>query len=113
MECKRFIPERVIQIERLTDLEIRDYLTKVPSWKLTDEKWIERKYRFSEYLNGIEFVQNVAERSEEVNHHPFISIDYKLVTLKISSWQARGLTGLDFDLAKQYDEIYSKIKKLN
>jgi 4a-hydroxytetrahydrobiopterin dehydratase len=45
------------------------------------------------------------------NHHPFISIDYKLVTLKITSWKARGLTDLDISLAKQYDAIYEKYKQ--
>jgi 4a-hydroxytetrahydrobiopterin dehydratase len=101
----------VIKIEKLTEQEVQEWLPKLPTWKLKDEKWIERKYRFSEFLNGIEFIQSVAEQSEEVNHHPFISIDYKLVTLKITSWQARGLTTLDFELAKQFDEIYLQIKK--
>ena len=98
-------------MERLTELEIQEKLTTVPNWKLTDEKWIERKYRFQDYLNGIEFVQQVAVLSEQVQHHPFISIDYKMVTLKISSWQARGLTALDFDLAEKYDDLYLQIKK--
>jgi hypothetical protein len=42
--------------------------------------------------------------------HPFISIDYKLITVKISSWRAKGLTKLDFELAKKYDEVYEKMK---
>jgi 4a-hydroxytetrahydrobiopterin dehydratase len=98
-------------LKKMTEVEIQEKLTTTPNWKLTDEKWIERKYRFSEFLNGIEFVQSVANLSEEVNHHPFISIDYKLVTLKLTSWHAKGLTALDFDLAKQYDELFLQIKK--
>ncbi|MEH7012228.1 4a-hydroxytetrahydrobiopterin dehydratase, partial [Neobacillus niacini] len=42
--------------------------------------------------------------------HPFISIDYKVVTLRISSWNARGLTALDFELATKYDEFYLQMK---
>ena len=99
-------------MKRLNQSEIEARLTENPDWKLTDEKWIERKYRFKEYLNGVEFVQQIANLSEEVNHHPFISIDYKLITLKITSWHAKGLTDLDFDLAKKYDEIYLKVKKI-
>ena len=64
-----------------------------------------------DYLKGIEFVIQVANLSEQANHHPFISIDYKMVTLRISSWNAKGLTALDFDLAKKYDEFYLQIKK--
>ncbi|OIK11342.1 pterin-4-alpha-carbinolamine dehydratase [Bacillus sp. MUM 116] len=98
-------------MEKLTEEEIHERLAIVPSWKLTETKWIERKYRFSEYLNGVEFVQQVANLSEKVNHHPFISIDYKLVTLKITSWHAKGLTALDFDLAKKYDDLFLQIKR--
>jgi 4a-hydroxytetrahydrobiopterin dehydratase len=98
-------------MKKLSGTEIQEKLTTIPNWKLTDEKWIERKYRFLDYLNGIDFVQHVAKLSEKSNHHPFISIDYKVVTLKITSWNAKGLTTLDFDLAGKYDELYLQIKK--
>jgi 4a-hydroxytetrahydrobiopterin dehydratase len=98
-------------MEKLSLSEIQQKLTTVPNWRITEEKWIERKFRFVEYLNGLEFVQRVAELSEKINHHPFISIDYKLVTLKITSWHAKGLTELDFELAKKYDAIYLAIKE--
>ncbi|MBY0147955.1 4a-hydroxytetrahydrobiopterin dehydratase [Neobacillus niacini] len=93
-------------MEKLLPHEVQEKLSSVPKWKLTDEKWIERKYRFRDYLKGIDFVQSVATLSEQVNHHPFISIDYKVVTLRISSWNAKGLTALDFELAAKYDEFY-------
>ncbi|WML52986.1 4a-hydroxytetrahydrobiopterin dehydratase [Neobacillus sp. PS3-12] len=98
-------------MEKLSLSEIQQKLTTVPNWRITEEKWIERKFRFVEYLNGLEFVQRVGELSEKLNHHPFISIDYKLVTLKITSWHAKGLTELDFELAKKCDAIYLAIKK--
>lgn len=98
-------------MEKLNEADIQKNLAENPSWKLTDEKWIERKYRFQDYLNGIEFVQRVAQLSENRNHHPFISIDYKLITIKITSWRAKGLTELDFTLAQKYDELYVEIKK--
>jgi 4a-hydroxytetrahydrobiopterin dehydratase len=93
-------------MEKLLPSEVQEKLSSVPKWKLTDGKWIERKYRFRDYLKGIDFVQSVANLSEQVNHHPFISIDYKVVTLRISSWNAKGLTALDFELAAKYDEFY-------
>ena len=98
-------------MEKLNEAAVQDRLKENPNWKLTDGKWIERKYRFQEYLNGIEFVQNFAQLSEQMNHHPFISIDYKLISIKITSWRARGLTALDFTLAEKYDELYLQIKK--
>jgi 4a-hydroxytetrahydrobiopterin dehydratase len=98
-------------MEKLSEFEIQEKVMTVPNWRITDEKWIERKFRFLEYLTGIEFVQRVAELSEKMNHHPFISIDYKLVTVKITSWHAKGLTELDFELAQKYDALFLTIKK--
>ncbi|WP_045521731.1 4a-hydroxytetrahydrobiopterin dehydratase [Neobacillus niacini] len=97
-------------MDKLLPSEVQEKLSSVPNWRLTDENWIERKFRFREYLRGIDFVQQVANLSEQVNHHPFISIDYKVVTLRISSWNARGLTALDFKLATKYDEFYLQMK---
>jgi len=91
---------------RLDEESVQSMLQKMEGWKHTDERWIIKKYRFQEYLKGVQFVQKVAQISEEANHHPFISIDYKLITIKISSWRAKGLTELDFELAKKYDGIF-------
>jgi 4a-hydroxytetrahydrobiopterin dehydratase len=98
-------------LEKLTDSEIHEKVKTVKDWRIIDEKWIERKYRFLEYLHGINFVQQVANLSEQMNHHPFISIDYKLVTLKLTSWHAKGLTALDFEMAHKYEELFANIKK--
>lgn len=100
-------------MERLSQEEIAVKLQENKNWKLVDEKWITRKYRFRDYLKGIDFVNKVAQASEKAQHHPFISIDYKLVTLKISSWRARGLTTLDFEMADQYDQFYEECTKEN
>ncbi|MGP4082089.1 4a-hydroxytetrahydrobiopterin dehydratase [Pseudalkalibacillus sp. R45] len=95
-------------MERLTEEQVSEQLQKLEDWKLTDEKWITKKYRFKDYLDGIDFVSNIARQSEEIQHHPLISVDYKLVTVKLSSWQAKGLTELDFKLAADYDRIYDQ-----
>lgn len=93
-------------MERLTEEQISERLEKLEGWSLQDDKWIVRKYRFKEYLDGVEFVSKIAKISEDVQHHPLISIDYKMVTVKLSSWQAKGLTDLDFKLASDYDRVY-------
>ncbi|WP_249366879.1 4a-hydroxytetrahydrobiopterin dehydratase [Neobacillus rhizophilus] len=96
-------------MKRLGEEEITLVLNSLTGWKL-EGKFIVKKYRFQEFLKGIAFVNDIAQLSEEKNHHPFISIDYKMVTLKITSWHAGGLTDLDISLAKQYDTLYEKYK---
>jgi|SRR5690625_2381067 len=98
-------------MERLSEEVINKELNDLPEWSRLDEKWIERKYRFQNYLNGVRFVGKAAEYAENKKHHPLISIDYKMVKFKMSSWQAKGLTDLDFEMAKHFDEMYEKADK--
>ncbi|MDF2959107.1 MAG: pterin-4-alpha-carbinolamine dehydratase [Paenibacillus sp.] len=91
---------------RLTEEEIAAWLGRLSGWnREEDGKWIVKKYRFADYLSGIAFVERVARIAElELNHHPLISIDYKMVTLRLTSWHASGLTDLDFEAAASFDK---------
>ncbi len=95
---------------KLNDEQIAARLADMEGWVRKDEKWMMKKYRFKAFLHGIEFVNEVAQISENRNHHPFISIDYKMVTLNLTTWKAGGLTELDFALAGEYDEAYTAIR---
>lgn len=95
-------------MERLTEEQIVKAVEKAEGWK-RDGKWIQRRYKFKEFMDGVHFVNRIAELSEEANHHPFISIDYRVVTLKLTSWHAGGLTDLDFELTAKYNEIYETL----
>ncbi|HZG57077.1 4a-hydroxytetrahydrobiopterin dehydratase [Paenibacillus sp.] len=93
---------------RLTDEAVEERLASAEGWRREDAKWIAKKYRFRAYLDGVEFVRRVALEAERLNHHPFISIDYKLVTLRLTSWHAGGLTELDFAAAAAFDAMFGE-----
>jgi 4a-hydroxytetrahydrobiopterin dehydratase len=95
-------------MNKFNEAEALERLGVLPGWSLKDHKWIVRKYRFPEFMLGIAFVQEVAHIAEELNHHPMISIDFRVVTLSLTSWSAAGLTELDFTSAARYDEAYSR-----
>lgn len=92
-------------MDQLDEAAVVEELSKLSEWK-RDGKFIHRRYRFATFLAAIEFVNQVARIAEERNHHPFISIDYKMVTLRLTSWHAGGLTHLDFGEARQFDELF-------
>jgi 4a-hydroxytetrahydrobiopterin dehydratase len=92
---------------KLTEEQIEDKLAEAAGWQRDDAKWIVKKYRFRGYLEGISFVNRVAQAAERLNHHPFISIDYKLITLRLTSWHAGGLTELDFTAAAEFDRAFT------
>lgn len=95
-------------MSRLDNNQIAEQLLSIPKWKIKDEKSIIRKYVFKDYLTGIDFVTKVGHLAEEKNHHPFIEIQYKAVFISYTSWAARGLTQIDFEIAKQIDYIYNE-----
>lgn len=91
-------------MHRLDEETILEKLAQLSAWKL-DGKFISRRYSFASFQNAMEFVNQVAAIAEEKNHHPFISIDYKVVTLRLTSWHAGGLTPLDFEEASAFNAL--------
>jgi len=92
------------RMTRLAQGEIDTLLAGKQGWTLEEGKWIVKKYRFPSFAASIDFVNQVAAVAEELNHHPMIAIDYRMVTLRLTSWSAGGLTGLDFACADRFDE---------
>jgi 4a-hydroxytetrahydrobiopterin dehydratase len=90
---------------KLTEEQIVERMEQAQGWKREDGKWIIKKFRFGRFTDSIAFVNEVAKIAERLNHHPFIQIDYKVVTLRMTSWHAGGLTELDFTSAGEYDRI--------
>ncbi|CAG7653082.1 4a-hydroxytetrahydrobiopterin dehydratase [Paenibacillus allorhizosphaerae] len=95
------------KIPLLTEAEADVRLAGKPGWTLEEEKWIVKKYRFPSFAGSIDFVNKVAVIAEELNHHPMIAIDYRMVTLRLTSWSAGGLTGLDFTCADRFDDAFA------
>ena len=89
----------------LTQEQIEERLKQLdPSWRQED-RHIVRDFNFSTFLDGIQFVDQVAAIAEELNHHPDISISYKDVKLSITTHYKGGLTVRDFRLAGRVDAL--------
>ena len=66
---------------------------------------ITRNYTFRDFSTAIEFVNAVARLAEKASHHPDIDIRWNKVRLTLTTHDEGGLTELDFDLARQFDEL--------
>ena len=95
------------KLEKMSVASADEAIAALDGWVREDEKWIHRSYRFKTFPDAVAFVNRVAAIAEEMVHHPFISIDYKRVTLRLTSWHAGGLTELDMDSARRYNEAYT------
>lgn len=94
---------------KLSEQQIAERLSALDGWKRDDRKWISAKFRFSAFMDAIRFVNEVARTAEAMNHHPMIAIDYKVVTLRLTSWHAGGLTEADFRSAEAYNRSYAAL----
>jgi len=88
----------------LDEDEIKALIKKVPEWDLEGKELI-RVAEFDEFMEGIDFVDGVAEIAEEANHHPDIDIRFATVTLRVTTHEVNGLTDADFDLAQRIDNL--------
>jgi 4a-hydroxytetrahydrobiopterin dehydratase len=66
---------------------------------------IVKVYKNKNFVESVGFVNKVAILAEKADHHPDILIQYKNVTLTLSTHSQGGLTGKDFKLAGEIDAL--------
>ena len=84
--------------------DVESLLKKIPEWD-HENKEIFRVIEFDEFMDGIDFVNGVAEIAEESGHHPDIEINWCAVTLRLTTHDQGGLTDADFELARKIDTL--------
>ncbi|MFD0712942.1 4a-hydroxytetrahydrobiopterin dehydratase [Paenibacillus sp. GCM10027626] len=99
------------KLEKLTTAAADEVIAGLEHWQREDEKWMRGSYRFASFPAAIEFVRQAADIAEELNHHPFIGIDYKKVTLRLTTWNSGGLTALDMQSASRYNALYEQFRQ--
>lgn len=86
--------------------EMLNHLKDVPGWSNnSDASAISRTFMFPDFTESIAFIDAVARLSEEQHHHPKITIDFKTVTLTLTTHSTGGLTDKDFKLAEAINSI--------
>ena len=81
-------------------------------WQYVTKK-IFKSFTFSSYMDGIDFVQKIAELAEMHNHHPDIIISWCQIDINITSHDKGGVTTNCVNLATGIDHIYSLNKSAN
>ena len=91
----------------LTTKQLSVHLKTAPNWTKRAQT-IVRTFQFEGFLNAIDFVNRIARKAQENNHHPDIDVRFNKVTLKLTTHDEGGITEKDFSLARQCDEVFSK-----
>jgi 4a-hydroxytetrahydrobiopterin dehydratase len=88
----------------LSPEQVQERLKAIPRWTL-EGKTITCDRRFNNFIEAIQFVNQLVEPAEAANHHPDLAISYNRVTITLTTHDAGGLTAKDFDLAATFDQL--------
>ena len=89
----------------LTEQEVVEALKKLRGWRL-EGTFIAKDYRFETFMDGVSFVNRVAEAAETMDHHPDIHLRYTDVGLRVQTHSEGGVTVRDVRLAEAIDRIH-------
>jgi 4a-hydroxytetrahydrobiopterin dehydratase len=87
----------------LPESEIKSRLKGLKGWKHEGD-FITKTFEFDGFIDGIAFIDRLAEVAEERQHHPDIHVRYTTIKLSIQTHSAGGVTKKDFDLASAVEK---------
>ena len=89
--------------------EIHKYQKKVDGWDIKSNKkniyFLEKKFKFKNFLESKKFINKVSEISEKENHHPDIFFGWGYAKITVTTHAIEGLSENDFILAAKIDQI--------
>ena len=89
--------------------EIHKYQKKVDGWEIIKNDkniyFLEKKFKFKNFLASQDFVNKVGEISEQEGHHPDIMFGWGYAKINIITHAIEGLSENDFILAAKIDKV--------
>jgi 4a-hydroxytetrahydrobiopterin dehydratase len=89
--------------------EIHKYLKKVDGWDVKQNEskvyFLERNFKFENFLKSQKFVNEVSNISEVQGHHPDIVFGWGYAKIQIFTHKIQGLVESDFILAAKINKI--------
>jgi len=83
-----------------------EYRRQAPDWTLADEATrIERIYKFRNFRDAFEFVEQAAALAEAEGHHPDICFGWGYATASLRTKKIKGLHENDFIMAAKLDRL--------
>lgn len=86
---------------------VDEFMTQIDdSWTLIEDgKKIERKFKFKDFVQALDFVNKVGNIAEKQGHHPDIFLAWGKALITLWTHKANGLTKDDFIMAAKIDEL--------
>ena len=91
-------------VKPLSDEESRAMLAETLGWEIVDNQ-IVRTFKFSNFVEAMDFANGITRIAEEENHHPDLHISWGKVKVDLSTHKVGGLTENDFILAAKINRL--------
>jgi 4a-hydroxytetrahydrobiopterin dehydratase len=91
------------KLQPLATAEVAARMSKLSGWTVIDGM-LTKTYETNGWPFTMLVVGAIAFLAESADHHPDLVVTWPRVTVKLSTHDAGGLTGRDFDLAAKIDE---------
>ncbi len=101
-------------VPRFSPAEAATYLKQLPlDWSILEDIKIQKRFIFENFVQAIDFVNEVAKLAEAEGHHPDIIIYYNKVDIILWTHAISGLSENDFIVAAKIEQLPSlkNIKK--
>jgi 4a-hydroxytetrahydrobiopterin dehydratase len=93
-------------IPPLTLDEASGFLGQAPGWDLVEEgAKIEKRFKFGNFRESLEFVKQVGELAEAEFHHPVVTFGWGFCHIQLQTKKIRGLHENDFIMAAKINEL--------
>jgi 4a-hydroxytetrahydrobiopterin dehydratase len=89
---------------KLSDEEILAALRDLPGWQLKAGE-IFKQFKFASFMDAIAFIDRVADRADELEHHPDLENHYNRVRVGLHTWAEDAVTDKDISLAHQIEQV--------
>ena len=88
----------------LSQTEIQSAVDKLEGWTYSDNA-IHKTITFDSYMDGIGFVNQLAEHAEAINHHPDLTVGWCQVRVTFTFHDQGGVTDQCIAMAKAVHSI--------
>jgi len=89
---------------KLSDSEVKQYLTLLPAWQLVQEK-LTREVRVKDFAESLRLANRIGEIAETENHHPDLLVSWGFLGINIFTHSIEALSENDFILAAKINNI--------
>ena len=85
--------------------ESNQYMSQILGWELIEGKKIKKEFKFKDFKESLDFVNEVGALAEEEQHHPNLTIIYNKVRITLSTHAIDGLSQNDFIMAAKINQL--------